>query len=252
MGHQTLHRSSNSMDIDSSQSSNWLLDYELMNDISDVPAVGFTPTPTASATCFSWPSPSPINSYSSTSCLKDSDGLKEGGSRKRSKPDSCGSSASRACREKLRRDKLNERFIELCSTLEPGKPPKTDKIAILSDAVRVVSSLRSETQKLRETNEDLIEKIKELKAEKNELRDEKQKLKVDNEKLEHLAKTMTIQQGFVSHHPSAVQGNFGAQAQAAANKLMPVIGYPGVAMWQFIPPTVLDTSQDHILRPPVA
>lgn len=50
------------------------------------------------------------------------------------------------------------------SILEPGRPSKTDKTAILSDAVRMVTQLRSEAKKLKESNEELQEKIKELKV----------------------------------------------------------------------------------------
>ncbi|KAL5972821.1 hypothetical protein ACLOJK_039627 [Asimina triloba] len=56
-----------------------------------------------------------------------------------------------------------EKFLDLASILEPGKPPKVDKAAILSDAVRMVTQLRNEAQKLKESNENLQEKIKELK-----------------------------------------------------------------------------------------
>lgn len=56
------------------------------------------------------------------------------------------------------------RFLELGSILEPGRPPKMDKAAILGDAVRMVIQLQSEAQKLKESNEDLQEKIKELKV----------------------------------------------------------------------------------------
>ena len=111
----------------------------------------------------------------------------------RVRSESCGSSSSKACREKLRRDRLNDkyylvlslslslshththklecpifglicRFVELASILEPGRPPKTDKAAILIDAVRMVTQLRSEAQKLKDSNSSLQEKIKELKA----------------------------------------------------------------------------------------
>lgn len=106
----------------------------------------------------------------------------------RTRPESCGTSSSKACREKLRRDKLNDkwacqdfipvtlfpplfhnqfrfpRFIELGSILEPGRPPKTDKSAILVDAVRMVTQLRGEAQKLKDSNSNLQEKIKELKV----------------------------------------------------------------------------------------
>lgn len=50
------------------------------------------------------------------------------------------------------------------SILEPGRPPKTDKSALLSDAVHMVTQLRNEAQKLKESNEELQEKIKELKV----------------------------------------------------------------------------------------
>nr|DAD20638.1 TPA_asm: hypothetical protein HUJ06_022101 [Nelumbo nucifera] len=146
---------------------------------------------------------------------------------------------------------VNTRFLELGSILEPGRPPKMDKAAILSDAVRMVTQLRSEAQKLKESNESLLEKIKELKAEKNELRDEKQRLKTEREKLEQQVKTLSAPPSFLPH-PTTIPAAFTAQGQAAGNKLMPFIGYPGVAMWQFMPPAAVDTSQDHVLRSPVA
>ena len=55
-------------------------------------------------------------------------------------------------------------FLELSTILEPGRLPKTDKAAILSDAVRMVTQLRSEAQMMRETNEELLVMIKELKV----------------------------------------------------------------------------------------
>lgn len=54
--------------------------------------------------------------------------------------------------------------MELAAVLEPGKPPKSDKVAILSDAIRMMTDLQCETQKLRESKEDLKAKIKELKV----------------------------------------------------------------------------------------
>lgn len=56
------------------------------------------------------------------------------------------------------------RFVELGSILDPGKPPKMDKSAILSDAVHMVTQLRTDVQKLKDSNEKLHEKIKELKV----------------------------------------------------------------------------------------
>lgn len=50
------------------------------------------------------------------------------------------------------------------SILEPGRPPRTDKCAILVDAVRMVTQLRGESQKLKDSNSNLQDKIKELKV----------------------------------------------------------------------------------------
>ncbi|GAB2284644.1 Transcription factor ilr3 [Dionaea muscipula] len=183
----------------------------------------------------------------------DTEVPKESGSKKRGRSEACGPSSSKACREKLRRDRLNDKFMELASTLEPGRPPKTDKAAILVDAFRMVTQLRSEAQKLKDSNSSLQEKIKELKAEKNELRDEKQRLKAEKEKLElQLKNTVNTQPGFLPPPPAIPAAAFAAQAPPAGGKLVPFVTYPGVAMWQFLPSTAVDTSQDHVLRPPVA
>jgi hypothetical protein len=56
------------------------------------------------------------------------------------------------------------RFNELCAILEPGKPPKADKVAILSDAARLLNQLRTEAQKLKQSNESLQDSIKSLKV----------------------------------------------------------------------------------------
>lgn len=56
------------------------------------------------------------------------------------------------------------RFSDLCSILEPGRPVKTDKSAILSDAIRVLNQLRTEAKDLKEANEKLQEDIKVLKV----------------------------------------------------------------------------------------
>lgn len=56
------------------------------------------------------------------------------------------------------------RFMDLSSVLEPGRTPKTDKSAILDDAIRVVNQLRGEAHELKETNQKLLEEIKNLKV----------------------------------------------------------------------------------------
>ncbi|XP_044506458.1 transcription factor ILR3-like isoform X2 [Mangifera indica] len=213
----------------SPENTNWLYDFTMIDDMP-VHDANFS----VSAAGFTWPV-QPMN----------------GPSNVRGRSESCTAAfSSKACREKLRRDRLNDKFVELGSILEPGRPPKTDKAAILIDAVRLVTQLRGEAQKLKDSNSSLQEKIKELKAEKNELRDEKQRLKAEKEKLEQQLKAMNAQPSFLA--PPTIPAAFAAQGQAPGNKLVPFIGYPGVAMWQFMPPAAVDTSQDHVLRPPVA
>lgn len=161
--------------------------------------------------------------------------------RKREQNDAYFQAGTKACRERMRREKMNDRFLDLSSIVEPGRPAKTDKSAILSDAIRVLNQLRTEARELKLQNEKLQEDIKNLKAEKNELREEKLLLKVDKERMEQQVKAMNVLPGgFVPYH-------------AGSNKMMAFPSYSGgFPMWRWIPPTVLDISQDHVLRPPVA
>jgi FtsZ-binding cell division protein ZapB len=154
----------------------------------------------------------------------------------------------------MRRDRLNDRFLELSAALEPGRPPKTDKATILSDAVRILTQLRAEAQGLTESNNQLRETIKDLKNEKNELREEKTRLKADKERLEQQVKSISIPTGYMPHPAAmhAAAAAFAAQTQAASTKAAQMAAYPGMAMWQWMPPAAVDTSQDHVLRPPVA
>lgn len=87
-----------------------------------------------------------------------------------------------------------------------------------------------------------------MQDEKNELRDEKQKLKIEKERIEQQLKAAinTSQPCFLPNPPTL------SQAQTPGSKLVPYTTYPGFAMWQFMPPAAVDTSQDHVLRPPVA
>lgn len=82
-------------------------------------------------------------------------------------------------------------------------------------------------------------------AEKNELREEKLKLKADKEKMEQELKAISVPPpGFMATHPAAYQ---------SAMSKMPVFpGYSLVPMWQYMPSSARDTSQDHKLRPPAA
>ncbi|KAK1591027.1 hypothetical protein Q3G72_001062 [Acer saccharum] len=165
--------------------------------------------------------------------------------RKRARSGSCKQLGTKACREKLRRERLNDRFLDLSCVLEPGRPARTDKPAILDDAIRVINQLRTEGQELKDENEKLQEEIKSLKAEKNELREEKILLKADKERVEQRLKAMAIPStGYLQPHPMAYH--------AGMNKMPVFPSYGLVPMWQYLPPSSRDTSHDHELRPPAA
>ncbi|KAH9611580.1 hypothetical protein KSS87_004437 [Heliosperma pusillum] len=88
----------------------------------------------------------------------------------------------KADREKLRRDRLNEQFIELGTALDPERP-KNDKATILTDTIQLLRELTAEVNKLKAECSTLSEESHELIQEKNELREEKASLKSDIESL---------------------------------------------------------------------
>ncbi|CAI5506551.1 unnamed protein product [Closterium sp. Naga37s-1] len=92
--------------------------------------------------------------------------------------------SNKANREKIRRDRLNERFEELARALERSELARADRGSILVDAVRVLAQLRAETSRLRGSAEHMSEQIRELKAEKSELREERARLLANKQQLE--------------------------------------------------------------------
>ncbi|KAI4318006.1 hypothetical protein L6164_025819 [Bauhinia variegata] len=165
--------------------------------------------------------------------------------RKRGRTNSCSKPGTKACREKVRREKLNDRFADLSFILEPGRSVKADKPAILDDAIRVLNQLKTEAQELRETNQKLLEEIKCLKTEKNELREEKLVLKADKEKIERQLKAIPVSPaGFMPPHATPYPGG--------VNKMTVFPSYGFIPMWHYMPPAARDTSHDHELRPPAA
>ncbi|KAK6154664.1 hypothetical protein DH2020_008912 [Rehmannia glutinosa] len=195
-------------------SSNWAFDYGLLEDLPPLDP------------CFQWANPQTASvSVEFEDSYENPDCMKKHGSRKR--------------------------FQELSSLLEPGRPPKMDKSVILSDAVRMVIQLREEAQKLKESYDNLQGKVNELKTEKNELRDEKLVLKAEKDKLEQQVKDLSTRPGML-HHLPPIPSHFAAPPQVVGSKIVPVFGFSGIPMWQLMPRTAVDTSEDHTLRPPVA
>ncbi|CAI5457760.1 unnamed protein product [Closterium sp. Yama58-4] len=94
------------------------------------------------------------------------------------------SNSNKANREKMRRDRLNDRFEELARALKHSKLARADRGSILVDAVRVLVQLRAEMSHLRGSAEHMREQIQELKAEKSELREERARLLASKQQLE--------------------------------------------------------------------
>ncbi|KAA8546075.1 hypothetical protein F0562_020474 [Nyssa sinensis] len=88
----------------------------------------------------------------------------------------------KADREKLRRDRLNEQFMELGNVLDPDRP-RNDKASILADTIQIVKDLTAQVNRLKAEYATLTEESRELTQEKNDLREEKASLKADIENL---------------------------------------------------------------------
>ncbi|KAG6530098.1 hypothetical protein ZIOFF_012319 [Zingiber officinale] len=144
---------------------------------------------------------------------------------------------------------LKKRFTELCSIMNPGKPPITDKFVILSDAAHFIKQLRREAKRLKESNEALQNSIKSVKGEKLELRNEKMRLKSEKERIEQMLKgSSTTTQFFTKPAATTLQ----PASPPALSKTIPYPNHIPTGMWQWIPPAAMDTSLDHVLRPPAA
>ncbi|GMI83544.1 r Upstream Regulator of IRT1, basic Helix-Loop-Helix 121 [Hibiscus trionum] len=88
----------------------------------------------------------------------------------------------KADREKLRRDRLNEHFLDLGNALDPDRP-KNDKATILTDTIQLLKDLTSQVTKLKAEYATLNEESRELTQEKNDLKEEKASLKSDIDNL---------------------------------------------------------------------
>ncbi|KAL2971584.1 hypothetical protein AAZX31_15G203200 [Glycine max] len=88
----------------------------------------------------------------------------------------------KADQEKLRRDRINEQFVELGNILDPDRP-KNDKATILCDTIQLLKDLISQVSKLKDEYAMLNEESRELTLEKTDLREEKASLKSDIDNL---------------------------------------------------------------------
>ncbi|MED6131586.1 hypothetical protein PIB30_011189 [Stylosanthes scabra] len=246
------------------------MDFDSLDDFFDFDDFIRRSPPPSSDFLWSNPSASSEIGFSAGGSAGGSSDVCPKKTRKRGHASSCCKEGTKAGREKLRRERLNERqacfyilnwlisfqsqsltsciklmFCDLSAVLEPGRPAKTDKMAILDDAIRVLKQLKTEAEELKETNAKLLEEIKCSKAEKNELREEKLVLKADKERIERQLKDLPVQ-------PAGYMPPNLAPFQAGVNKVAVYPNYGYMPMWHYLPPSTRDTSHDHELRPPAA
>ncbi|KAL9691639.1 hypothetical protein QQ045_012064 [Rhodiola kirilowii] len=154
--------------------------------------------------------------------------------------ETCCKVETKALREKLRRERFNEKILELSSLIDPTRPVRSDKLVILGDTIQILKQLKTEAHELEEARKKLNEEIKNLKAEKNELCQENIALKADKERIEQQLK-MVSSTSFTPSHPAAYH------PMANPTPLFP--GYSMVPMWQCLPQTALQRYKDPDPRP---
>ncbi|XP_010926543.1 transcription factor BHLH062-like [Elaeis guineensis] len=81
-------------------------------------------------------------------------------------------------REKLKRDQLNELFLELGHVLEPARQ-NNGKATILGDASRILRDLLAHVESLRKQNAALLTESSYVTAERDEIRDENTALQAE-------------------------------------------------------------------------
>lgn len=158
----------------------------------------------------------------------------------------------KSAREKRRRDALNDRFMGLSALLDPGSGEelKTDKATIVTEAARVIKSLREELSTLTASLEEAVNSNAEMAKERESLIQDKIKLE---HQLHHFMSSMPFASPmYAPGAPGAALVPAGRVAQADAAKP----GQPAMVpmMWAFPPLVVQSTTaeEDAKLRAPVA
>ncbi|GJP45320.1 hypothetical protein CLOM_g4721 [Closterium sp. NIES-68] len=168
--------------------------------------------------------------------------------------------SSKASREKLRRDRLNDRFLELARELDPSASARVDKAVLLTDAAQLLVRLKAEAASLSTSNQRLQDEITHLKEEKSELRDEKARLKAERERLHMHLQSLTAptSRNGVLHQKQTALVQKAALHSAYHTHQAPIkpeavpLSHHHLTMWQWLPSALADASKDHILTPPVA
>eukprot|EP00201_Polytomella_parva_P002234 CAMPEP_0175081738 /NCGR_PEP_ID=MMETSP0052_2-20121109/26331_1 /TAXON_ID=51329 ORGANISM="Polytomella parva, Strain SAG 63-3" /NCGR_SAMPLE_ID=MMETSP0052_2 /ASSEMBLY_ACC=CAM_ASM_000194 /LENGTH=612 /DNA_ID=CAMNT_0016352785 /DNA_START=186 /DNA_END=2024 /DNA_ORIENTATION=- len=90
-------------------------------------------------------------------------------SNKKIKTEANVAASRKACREKARREKLNERFHTLSKLIDPAGEPKSDKTTILGDAIKFVQQVTVENHQLKQLNKFLEERVASYERERGQM-----------------------------------------------------------------------------------
>jgi hypothetical protein len=166
-------------------------------------------------------------------------------------------------REKLRREAMNDRFMELSALFDPtrSRPLTTDKNIIVTKAAKEIKELRAELAKLYATVESMLESNLALKKESNYAAEDKAALQQDKEKLQNQLYCFMSSMPFASPTlGTAFSGAFNPLLVASAldvqQKIEPNQPAAGTMhdIWNFPRLVVQSTTaeEDAKLRAPVA
>ncbi|PKA63962.1 Transcription factor bHLH115 [Apostasia shenzhenica] len=230
-----------------SNAGGWILDYGLGDE---VPSADFI----WASTSVDDPAVAVGELFAFDPILKDAQSVDNASLKKRTRVEVCCTTRAKATREKMRRDRLNDRHVGITY----GHSGVDVRNILFLIRVDVYCQLRLEALELKESNEALkstvkILKISDLQEEKSELRDEKLKLKAEKARMEQMIKSLQMAAPpFIPRSSAASPIAFQSPYHLYCSKTLPYSSYPPPAVWQWIPPAALDISQDHVLRPPVA
>ncbi|GAB2282831.1 hypothetical protein Dimus_017367 [Dionaea muscipula] len=139
----------------------------------------------------------------------------------------------KADREKLRRDRVNEQFLELGKALDPDKP-KNDKATIIMDTIQLLKDLTAEVNKLKAEYTAFSEESRELTQEKNELREEKATLKADIENLNNqYQQRLRVSYPWPTFDPTVIMGPHYSYPVPVAVPHAPIPMHPSLQPFAF-------------------
>ncbi|KAI3670002.1 hypothetical protein L6452_41557 [Arctium lappa] len=132
----------------------------------------------------------------------------------------------KAEREKLKRDRMNELFLELTKALEPATQ-NNGKSSALTDTIRILRDLIAQVESLKKENAVLLAESQYVAVEKNELKEENSAIEAQIKKLQsQIADRVHYPASYLECNPMALQPELHSSLQAAAPVVGPVFVVP--------------------------